>query len=153
MYDYFDAPLRCPRCSHLSTPDELTNMQTKIREDADGTELRVGFRFDKADLQTRRILESSYALVKDPDPATVVQLLNVWSCPSCETEQWARIEIVDGLLAKIEAVVMSKEILNEANFISEVDGELLAATLLDIPVWEVNERKLDPVEVLRQRLI
>lgn len=81
-----------------------------------------------------------------------MRLLDVWTCPSCETEQWATVEITDGGIERIEAVSMDRVILESANFISDTNAELLAAALLDIPPWELTERKLGSVEILQQRL-
>jgi hypothetical protein len=153
MYDYFVAQLLCPKCGHLSEVAEFTNMQTKIRADANGSELCLGFIFDKADLQRKRIIDSGYSLVQDlPASSSVIRLLNVWSCPSCETDQWAMIEIKDACITDIHAVGINQDSLNAANFIATVDAELLAAELLDVPSWSRNGGGRNPIDVLRQRL-
>ena len=58
--------------------------------------LRVGCKLEPADLATDSIVESGYAFIREPEPNGTVQLLEVWTCLSCETEQWARVEITPG---------------------------------------------------------
>jgi hypothetical protein len=58
-----------------------------------------------------------------------IRLLDVWSCPRCCTEQWALIEIVESSLHDVTAVTLDRGTLASANFISEVDVELLAESL------------------------
>jgi hypothetical protein len=152
MYDYFISELQCPGCLVVH-PAEASSLKTHLREDADGTLLRVGYAFDPADLRADRIVDSSYLLVSAPTAADSPRLLDTWSCPACKTTQWALIEILEGRLSGIKAVPMNAATLREADFISEVDGELLAAALLDVPPWELTEQKIDPIEVLRQRLM
>jgi hypothetical protein len=153
MFDYFVAELRCPRCGATSSTDENTSMQTHIRGgSADGSELTVGYSFSPVYLETEHIIGAGYALIAPPAPGEPIRLLDVWACPACDTEQWAMIEIAGGRIARIEAVPMNPETLKAANFISDVNAELLAAALLDISPAELTKRKLDPVDVLRQRL-
>jgi hypothetical protein len=152
MYDVFIASLRCPSCSHVSDISENTNMQTHLRDDANGSGLPIGFVFDEADLEARNIAESGYLLVKDPGTGSNIYILNTWHCPSCGTEQWALVKIADGVLDDISGLLMNREALDRSNFIGEGAAALLAAALLDIAPWELTERKLDPIEVLRQRL-
>jgi hypothetical protein len=127
-------------------------MQTHIRDDADGTTLEIGYEFDASDLEEASIISSSYLMIRSPDPKKDIRLLNIWICPACRTDQWAMVEIVEGKIVRIEAVSMSRAVLAEANFIGEVNAELLAATLIDIPSRELSERKLDVVTILRQHL-
>ena len=61
-------------------------------------------------------------------------------------------EIRSGLIVRIDAVVMNRITFEAANFIDDTHAELLAAELLGIPVAEFSERKLNSVEILRQRL-
>jgi hypothetical protein len=152
MYDYFNANLTCPRCGNASGPRARINMQTHIRDDADGSTLEVGYEFDASDLKEESILSSSYSLIRPPDSQQAIRVLNIWRCPSCRTDQWAVVEIMERKIIRIEAVSMSRAVLEEANFIGEVNAELLAATLIDIPSRELSERKLDVVTVLRQHL-
>jgi hypothetical protein len=152
MFDYFDAELRCPRCGVASRPDVNINMQTHIRDDADGSALKVGYEFDASELRQESITSSGYLLIRSPDSEQLIRLLNVWMCRACKTDQWAVVEIVEGKITRIEAVSMDLAVLEGSNFIAEVNAELLAASLLDIPPWELRERKLDVVTVLRQHL-
>jgi rubredoxin len=152
MFDDFHASLHCPRCGHSSSSTEYLRMQTHIRGDADSSTLRVGFEFDPNDLRTDNISQAGFSLITAPSSARLIRLLNTWTCPACRTEQWAMVEIADGRLASIEAVQMDASTFKEANFIAEVDGELLAASMLGIPSLGLVEKNIDSVEVLRQRL-
>lgn len=152
MYDYFVAELRCPRCRTANSTTANTNMQTHIRDDADGSSLTVGYLFDPVDLKTENVLTSGYALIKPPEATKTIRLLDVWMCPVCETEQWAMVEIANGRIERIEAVPMNRATLEAANFISDVNAELLAAKLMNISPAELSKRKVNPVDVLRQQL-
>lgn len=152
MFDYFVAPLRCPQCSTASPADSSTNMQTHIRDDADGSELGVGARLDPLDVRVEDILNSGYQLVRRPDPGGRVVLLETWQCEACgRGDNWARIAISDGLVQSIEAVRLDREVLENANFISD-QCEVLAAQLSGLPATEFATGAADCVEVLRQRL-
>jgi hypothetical protein len=152
MYDYFVAELRCPRCGTVNSATANINMQTHIRDDADGSSLAVGYLFDPVDLKTENVLSSGYALVSPPAVAGTLRLLDTWTCPACETEQWAAVEIVNGRIERIEAVPMNRATLEATNFISDVNAELLAAALMDMPPAEWAKLKLNSIDVLRQRL-
>lgn len=105
-------------------------IQTHIRDGSgDGSVLRVGFEFDRVDLDSESILGAGYALVNPPDADGPIRLLDVWICPHCETEQWAMLEIADRRIRNIEAVELNRAALESANFISEVDADLLAEAL------------------------
>lgn len=151
MFDYFVAELKCPRCSNVSGLGVNINMQTHIRDDADGSTLDVGYEVDASDLQEESIISSSYLLLRSPD-SELIRLLNAWMCRACKTDQWAIVEIVDRKLARIEAVSMSRAVLEEANFITEVHAGMLAASLLDISWRDMTEQKVDVVTVLRRQL-
>jgi hypothetical protein len=97
-------------------------------------------------------VNADYSIVAPPREAGMLKLLEVWTCPSCETEQWARIEIEDRRIVRIDAVTMNRATLDSANFISTTNGDLLAAALMDLSPMEYSERKLDSVAVLRERL-
>ncbi len=152
MYDYFIAELRCPRCGTVSPTTAYTNMQTHLRGDADGSTLGVGYEFEPVDLTTKHILGAGYTLIARPSEGGPIRLLDVWNCPACETEQWAMVEIANRRITRIEAVSMDRITFESANFISEVNAELLAAALMGISWAEFSERSLDSVIILRQHL-
>src|SRR5262245_38146603 len=148
MFDVFVAELRCPNCGRVIPITANTAMQTHLRDDADGAELRVGFEFNPHDLTTRSILGSGYALIAEPPPGGPIRLLDVWNCPECGTEQWAMIAIENGRIARIEAVVLDRATLDAANFISETNAELAAERVAGREVAQGRSS----VEVLRQYL-
>lgn len=150
MHDYLVAELRCPRCGTLSPAGADIDMQTYLRRE--GATLGVGYEFAPADLRTENVVTADYSIVAAPHDAGTLKLLEVWTCPSCETEQWAMVEIEGRRIARIDAVTMNRATLESANFISTTNGELLAAALMGISPMEYSERKLDSVAVLRERL-
>lgn len=149
MYDYFVAPLRCPNCNTVSPATAITDMQTYIRGDADGSELPVGCSLDPMDLTVRHLVGADYKLIAPPLANGSLRLLDVWICPSCKTEQWAMIEVVQNQIERIEAVVLNRATLEAANFVSETDAELLAKALA---APADPHQRLDTIDILRQRL-
>lgn len=152
MFDVFVATLRCPRCGTVSSQEENTSMQTHLRGDASGLQLGVGYSFDPVDLTTQHILGAGYRLIALPSQHGTMRLLEKWTCPACETEQWAAVDIVVGRIERVEAVTMSRATLESANFISDVYADLLAATLEGIQPIELIENRRNSVEILRLRL-
>ena len=145
-FDVFLAPLRCPHCGTAVPEAEI---QTHIRGGvADGSMLGVGFELDPVDLATESILNAGYALVNPPAAGGPIRLLDVWICPQCQTEQWALVEIADRKIRSIEAVKLDCATLESANFISEVNADLLAEALQG----EEPATGASSVEILRQRL-
>jgi hypothetical protein len=146
LFDVFIAPLRCPGCGILTPEAEI---QTHIRGSAaDGSSLMAGFSFDPADLTTDHILAANYSLVRPPGPDGTIRLLDVWICPQCETEQWASVEIADRKIRDIHAVTLDRATLESANFISDVNADLLADALRE----EEGATGETSVEILRRRL-
>jgi hypothetical protein len=146
MFDVFVARLQCPGCDTVVAEAEI---QTHIRGgSADGSALGVGFEFNPLRLTTESILKTGYALVNPPDADGPIRLLDVWICPQCETEQWAMVEIADRRIRSIEAVKLDRVTLESANFISDVNADLLAEALRG----EEPATGASSVEVLRQRL-
>ncbi|HUQ07162.1 MAG TPA: hypothetical protein VM261_31945 [Kofleriaceae bacterium] len=145
MLDVFVAPLRCPACGADAPEAEI---QTYIRgASADGSAMRVGFELDAVDLATDAILNAGYVLVQEPDVGGPVRLLDVWICPSCQTEPWAMIEIVDRRVREIAAVTLDRPTLMAVHFISETNADILADSLRgDL------DAGLGSVEILKRRL-
>ena len=145
MYDVFVAPLRCPACDTVAAE---AYSQTYLRAgSADGSALRVGVELDPFDLATESIADAGYALVKSPDPDGPIFLLDIWICSQCKTEQWAMVEISDRKIRSIEAVKLDRATLESANFISDLEADLLAQSLLEQPATGASS-----VEILRQHL-
>jgi hypothetical protein len=146
MFDIFVAPLRCPRCSTAVAEAEI---KTHIRDgSADGSALFVGSDLDPVDLKTESLVEDGYALVNPPDSDAPIRLLDVWICPQCETEQWAMVEIADRKIRSIEAVKLDHATFESANFISDVNADLLAGALRG----KEPDAGASSVEILRRRL-
>lgn len=144
MFDVLIASMRCPACGS-DAPD--AEIQTHLRgPSADGSGLRCGFEFDAADLTTASILGADYALVSAPEPCAPVGILDVWTCSACATEPWALIEIVDRKVSRISAVSLDRASLSSAQFISETNVRIVAASLGS------DLAGVDAVEVLRRRL-
>jgi hypothetical protein len=146
MYDKFLAALTCPACGAVTEEAEI---QTHLRGGcADGSAFYIGSVLEPYDLETERLLYTEYALVDPPAPGGPIRLLVVWSCFHCQRDQWAMIEILDGTVRRIDAVTLDRRTLLAANFISELDAELLAAALSGRP----DVRGAASVELLRQQL-
>jgi hypothetical protein len=125
------------------------HIQTHIRgESADGSELRIGAQIDPYFLTTDHIVRSGYALVNAPAPGGPITLLDVWICKPCQTEQWAIVVISGGRVERIEAVKLDRQTVESANFISDLDAELLAGSLRGPD----DDDSVSAVDVLRQRL-
>ena len=127
-------------------------MQTHLGGGANGTALGVGDLLDPADLNAEAVRGAGYLLITPPTAGGTLRLLNSWSCYSCNTDQWAIVEILESRISRIKAVSLNRAVLDEANFIGAVDAELLAAAFLDLSSREMRERRLDTVTVLRQHL-
>lgn len=145
MFDVFVAEMQCPNCEKALSVTADTGMQTYIRSDPDGSMLGIGYTFDPRELTTKSLIGASYALIAEPPPGGPIRLLNTWSCPACQTEQWAMVTISDRRIQKIEPVAMNRATFEAANFITDVDADLLARRFQD-PLTESN------VEVLRRHL-
>ena len=127
-------------------------MQTHLRGDANGAALGVGYLLDPADLNAEAVRGAGYLLITPPAAEGTLRLLNGLSCYTCNTDQWAVVEILESRITRIEAVSLNRAVLEDANFIGAVDAELLAAASLGLSSREMRERKLDTVTVLRQHL-
>lgn len=152
MFDYLYSQMHCPLCGHKTSPGESIGMQTKLRGNCDGSTLHVGDALEANDLRSAHLERSGYLLLNPLATSERICLLNTWTCPSCEREQWGTIKIVAGKITSIESVQMTAAVLRDADFIDAVDAELLAAAVLGMDSLEFVEQQLDPVEVLRQRL-
>jgi hypothetical protein len=146
MFDVFVAELRCPACRAVVPESANTNMQTYIRDDdADGTALRVGTELDPDLLTTERLVRLDYTLISEPKSGGDIHILNTWSCPECDSDRWAMITIADARITSIAAVNLTLPVLERANFISEVNADLLAGSFPHDP-------GLSSVDVLRANL-
>lgn len=146
MFDVFVASLQCPSCGAFVADAEI---QTHIRNvSADSSALGMGFELDPFDLTVESIVDSEYALVKPPDADGPIRLLDVWTCPQCKAEQWAMVEIADRKIYTIKALKLDRATLESANFISDVNADLLAEVLRGIEPATGESS----VEILRRRL-
>jgi hypothetical protein len=153
MFDVFVGNLRCPSCEKAARPDTDTSMQTHIRGlSADGSSLGVGFTFEPNDVTTPSILESGYTLIKDPPPRGPIRILDIWTCPSCNTEQWGLVEILDRTIRRVEGVKLDRKMLESANFISEDNAAYLADSLFGESPVERSTNRPSTLDILRQRL-
>lgn len=152
MFDYLYSQMHCPLCGHKSGPGESIGMQTKLRGNCDGSTLQVGDELEANDLRRTHLERSGYLLLNPRVISERICLLNTWTCPSCEREQWGIIKLIAGKITSIESVQMTAAVLRDADFIDAVDAELLAAALLGMDSLEFVEKRIDPVEVLRQHL-
>jgi hypothetical protein len=151
MYDYFVAALKCPHCGTVSAADSSTNMQTHVRDDASGIEIAVGFRFEPLEVREQDIMTSGYLPTGRVPMDGRTRLLETWRCQACGHENWACVSLAGIELVAIESVVLDRATLEGAQFIS--DGSyLLASKLSGIPARDLMEGKVNPVQVLLERL-
>jgi len=152
MFDYFIAALRCSACGSTSRADSSTNMQTHLRDDADARELGVGFELDPLEVRPQDVAASGYLPVS-PQPADgTFTLLETWECPTCRTaDQWARIDVRDGVITAIAGVTLDRRTLEAAHFISD-QCFLRASTLSEAAGRALIDGTVDPVAVLREHL-
>ena len=147
-YDFFVGRLQCPSCSAVAAADSATNMQTYLRgEDADLEELGIGH---PVSVSPEAVEAANYWLIQQPQPGGVIQLLDSWTCPSCNRDGlWARITLRDGCIADVAAVPLDRGTLAGAHYISRW-GEYVAADLLGCPPADLMGT--DPVPILREKL-
>jgi hypothetical protein len=126
-FDFFIAPLLCAACGTVVQEGEI---QTHIRGGAaDGSAFGIGTELDAVDLEKQHLSDAGYALVNETDAGAPIRLLDVWTCPQCQTEQWAMVEIADRKIRSIESVNLDRKTLESASYISDVDADLLAEAL------------------------
>jgi len=147
MYDYFVAAMRCAGCGAASPADSSTDLQTHIRYDARGIEIPVGFQLHARDATDRRIEGSGYLPIGHGRAEGRSRLLDTWSCPTCEHENWACVTIVGTAVVAIEGVTLDRATLESAQFITE-SCFIAAAQVSGLPSQEIT----DPVSVLLERL-
>jgi hypothetical protein len=143
-FDYFVATLRCPGCGEEVAAEIQTHIQGGV---ADGAALGVGAEIDAVFIEPDHLVRSGYALVKEPHPGDPVRLLDMWSCPSCDTEQWAAVDIVGGRIERIEGVKLDRATLESASYISDLNADVEARSLR-----RPDDDGLSSVDVLRRRL-
>lgn len=152
MLDYFVGEVICPYCQNNGGQPVEIVLQTKLRDDADGTSLRVGYVFEPADLEHTNILESGYLKVTDRSDARSARIADAWSCSTCEAEPWAIVEIGDLRITRFSAIILSRSILDSVHYVSEMHAEFLAASSLDLSLDELDQQSLPVVEILRRHL-
>jgi len=123
VFDFFVAPLRCPRCGRVSPADGSTNIQTKLRgERADLTELRVG---DRIAYELADAAGWGYLVVQPP--VQPVHFGQMWECPYCyHYPNWAEVTIAGEHIEQIEAVPLDGATLARLHFLDEDAGAFIA---------------------------
>jgi len=142
-FDYFVARLRCPGCGDEVDAEIQTHIQGGV---ADGAAFGVGAKIDAVFIEPDHLVRSGYAQVKELHPDDPVRLLDMWTCPSCDTEQWAAVDIVGGTIERIEGVKLDRATLESASYISDVNADIEARSL------RRADEGLSSVDVLRRRL-
>jgi hypothetical protein len=134
-FDYFVGELRCASCGRVSAADGKTDMQTKIRDDAELAYLGVGAIVDAG---ARNLRDSDYLELRPPVGGEC-RILQTWDCAFCAApSNWAQIVIRDGEIREVLSVAMNREILASANYIDEYDGLVLAAEMTGRPSSELG---------------
>lgn len=145
--DYFVGRLRCPVCGRISEADDSTNMVTAIRTEPELAYLGVGSRVEVEDAD---MYDSGYLTVHAPVPGSTIRILQTWECPFCGTAfNWAAIDIRDDVIVRVEAVQLTREELERANYLS-TEAISVATQLTGVSTEEAL--KLDVVATLRNGL-
>lgn len=146
-YDYFVGRLACPHCGKVSAPDSSTNMQTYIRDESQLAFLGEGAAVDVSPANMR---DSSYYVVREPQPGEVVKILQTWECPSCgKPSNWAVVSVKNGRIQGVAAVPLNRQTFERAHYIS-LDADGVAADVSGRPVTEIVGE--DVVAILREHL-
>lgn len=136
-FDNFVAQLRCPRCQRLSSADDSTGIQTKLRDEPDASWFSVG---SQLSFDLHRVAESGYLPVQPAGQP--LRLLQIWSCGHCgKYPNWAEVVIQGDRVAAIEAVPLDLATLDRIHFIDEDVAYFVAAhagrELADVPYAEI----------------
>ncbi len=147
--DYFVAPLKCPICGSISPEDNSTNMQTKIRNKPELAFLIVGCPLL---IQPEVMEDSGYLTVQLPKTGEAIRILQTWDCPNCGTPlNWAEIVVDNGVIQQIIPVILSRQQLDWAHFISD-ECESTVAHLINQPIQDVVSGDVNLVQILKERL-
>lgn len=112
--DWFVAPLLCPTCHSMSPEDDSTEMSTRIQMPTTRY-IHVGERVDGP----AAAIGLTYVMLRSVAAGETIRILVTWSCPSCASDNWARVEIAEGIVASIQAVPLSRDEVAGAHFISD----------------------------------
>jgi hypothetical protein len=145
VYDFFVAPLRCPRCDQVSPADNRTNIQTKLRgERAYLVQLGVG---DRIAYELADAAGWGYLVVHPP--VQPVHFGQMWECPYCHHyPNWAEVSIAGDRIEQIEAVPLNGATLARLHFLDEDAGAFIAEAV----GRELTEAWDDLVPLLREYL-
>lgn len=145
--DTIVAELQCPRCGITSSLESGTGITTTLRSDAQMRDLGVG---DLLVERPEEIEEDYFYRVNSPLPGEPIHLMMPWDCSSCHRVNWgAEIVLRDGVITSIEAVTLTRSVLERLNYIS-MDAVDVAQILTDLPYDELSG--MDIVGILRERL-
>jgi hypothetical protein len=147
MFDTFVAELRCPRCGWVSSADDSSGMQTKMRNEPALAWLTVG---DELQVEHATMRESGYLPVQIQIPAEPIRILQIWSCSHCHHyPNWAEIVVRDGCIESITAVPLDLETLARVHYIED-EAMSVAAALADRDLTDLSPDETVPL--LRQLL-
>jgi hypothetical protein len=149
-YDFFVAPLTCPRCGATSPADESTNMQTYLRDNPSRALLGVGDALPLDPDRIRRDDYEGYRAIRAPTPGEPIRILQSWECPACEQPlNWAEIDVRNGVIHGINAVPLDRAHFERSHLISN-DVISVASDLTGKPPVELL--KDDLIQILRDKL-
>ena len=115
-FDYFVGLLRCSTCGNVGR-GTTTNMQTKMSKHPSLKEIGM---CNSIDADWSAICEAGYLKIVEPPERDTITILETWDCPKCDKpSNWARIIIMRGKIELVESIVLSAEIVQGANYITE----------------------------------
>lgn len=146
-FDYFVGTLQCPVCGTVSAADASTNMQTYIRAAPELAYLGVGHPLI---IEPEAMADRGYLTIRRPLPGVPIRILQTWECPTCGAPfNWAEITVGAGTIEHIEAVSLTRKVVEKAHYISNevisVVAELTGRSFADL-------RGTDLVQLLREYL-
>lgn len=157
-FDFFTAELACPTCGKLASGNAIAVMQTRIQRDPQGKYLKVG---DQIDLAPGGPSQNGYLTVKKPQPDAPIHLLEVWSCPFCNTvPNWSEVILENEQIKSITALSLNCEILERIHYITEeliyyyddITGLRMYNFNEEAPLGEGNTIRPDWIERLCENL-
>jgi hypothetical protein len=110
-------------------------MQIKISNSASLREYRVGSLVE--DIGNLEVM--GYFMVRVPSSPLTFSFIEGWDCSWCGLgANWAQIDIVDGVIASIESVLIDADVVERCNYVSD---------MCTFYGWTVSDGKYEKIEI------
>ena len=144
---YFVAALRCPHCGVVSPCDSSTGMASKLLWEPGFHLLRAG---DCPDIDAHDLAQC-YLSLRPPEADAPMRLLELWYCASSHHRNWAQVTLRAGCVERIDAVVATRGLIDQANFLTENIDDLYAQ-ITGMPLYPDGELRPDFAGLLKANL-